>query len=113
MEPNEEGSPDRWLQDNRDRYFEWRQRKVEAFVAYVQQQLHVQLAVRQLRSVDELIALGKRHRVPLDHVDVVCFYRQWDEPFWPWHGQPMAVRRHFAHLGVMPGDDQQLENGPI
>jgi hypothetical protein len=81
---------------------EERERRVEHFCAVVAAELHLQLAVRQITTVDELTAFSRRHRVPIDHLDVALFYRYFDHSFWPWYGKPKQVRRHFAHLGRLP-----------
>lgn len=79
-----------------------REERVRRFCDAVEAHLHLQLAVRSITTVDELTALSKRHRVPIDHLDVALFYRFFNQPFWPWFGQPMQMRRHFAHLGRLP-----------
>ena len=53
-------------------------------------------------SWHQWISERRRHRVPIDHMDVALFYRMFDHPFWPWYGKPKQVRRHFAHLGRLP-----------
>lgn len=79
-----------------------REQRVKAFCQLVSRELHLQLAVRQLTTVEGLTAFSRRHGVPIDHLDVALFYRYFDEPFWPWYGKPKQVRRHFAHLGRLP-----------
>lgn len=90
------------MSDSGLRELDERERRVERFCAVVSTQLHLQLAVRQITTVDQLTALSRRHRVPIDHLDVALFYRLLDHPFWPWYGKPKQVRRHFAHLGRLP-----------
>jgi hypothetical protein len=84
------------------RDLERRRQKVQAFVDWVSAHLHLQFHLRQITTMQELVAFSKRHRVPIDHLDVTLFYRDFNEPFWPWYGRPKQVRRHFAHLGRMP-----------
>ncbi len=49
------------------------ERRVEHFCAVVAAELHLQLAVRQITTVDELTAFSRRHRVPIDHLDIAVF----------------------------------------
>jgi hypothetical protein len=84
------------------REFEERERRVEHYCAVVAAELHLQLAVRQITTVDELTAFSRRQRVPIDHLEIALFYRYFDQPFWPWYAKPKQVRRYFAHLGCLP-----------
>lgn len=76
--------------------------RVQSFCTLVTEQLHLQLAVRQITTVEELMALARRHRHPIDHMDVLLYQHLLNEPFWPWFGKPIRVRRHFANLGRLP-----------
>jgi len=78
--------------------------RVQSFCTLVSEQLHLQLAVRQITTVEQLIALARRHRHQLDHLDVVLYQHLLNEPFWPWFGKPSRVRRLFAHLGRLPAE---------
>lgn len=84
------------------RDLEVREERVRRFCAVVASDLHLQLAVSQITTVDELTAFSRRHRVPIDHLDVALFDRLFDHPFWPWYGKSKQVRRHIAHLGRLP-----------
>lgn len=79
-----------------------RELRVNQFCALVSRALHLQLAVRQVRTVDDLTALARRHGIPMEPLDIALHYRFLDQPYWPWYGRPMQVRRHFVHLGRLP-----------
>lgn len=78
--------------------------RMQSFCTLVSEQLHLQLAVRQITTVEELMALAHRHRHPIDHMDVLLYQYVLNEPFWPWVGKPFRVRRLFANLGRLPAE---------
>lgn len=107
MNSDDDLQASKWLSKNKRWFYERRQKRVLSFTSYVGEHLHLQLAIRQITTVQELVAIACRHRFRIDHADVLLFYRQWDQTFWPWHGMPTQVRKHFAHVGRLPSTKRQ------
>ena len=83
---------------------EW-ERRIDDFTRLVADRPHLQFAVRQTRSLSDLLAVSRRIGAPLKALDVALNYRDMNETWWPWFDMPMQVRQHFVHVGEMPQGD--------
>lgn len=62
----------------------------------------LQQAVRKARTMSELLALFRSCSCPLEKIDVLLSYRDWNESFWPWFGRSKQDRRFFVHESYLP-----------
>jgi len=79
-----------------------REGRIADFRRLVESKIHLQFAVRQVRTMVELMALSRRVGAPLEHLNITLNYRDTNESWWPWHGMPTQARRHFVHVAQLP-----------
>ena len=79
-----------------------REQRVADFTRLVEGKPHLQFAVRQIKTMDDLIAFSRRTGAPLKELDIALNYRDMNETWWPWFDLPMQHRRSFVHTGKFP-----------
>ena len=82
--------------------FSEREQRVTSFLVLVESDTHLQWRLKQMQTLDELLAIASEAGYGLDKADIVLSYRKFNQSYWPWHDMPMQVRRHFAHTGRLP-----------
>ena len=79
--------------------FERRERRVREFCFRVQADPMAQKVLKNVRTLDELLEFSRSLGEPLDASDIVLFYRELNQDFFPWRAMPMQKRREFVHEG--------------
>lgn len=82
-----------------------REQRVADFTRLVESKPHLQFAVSQAQSMEELLALSRRAGAPLRDMDIALNYRDMNENWWPWFDRSKQDRRAFVHTGRFPRPD--------
>ena len=77
--------------------------KVQDFIQLVERQMHLRFYVRQVTTMEQLLALSRRIGAPLQQRDLALTVRVLDQPWWPWFGWSMEARQFFVCTGDRPG----------
>lgn len=87
-----------------------REQRVADFTRLVESKPHLQFAISQVQSMDELLALSRRAGAPLKDLDIVLNYRDMNEAWWPWFDRPKQDRRAFVHTGRFPEEEDNNQS---
>lgn len=86
-----------WSEEQRSSY------RVQDFIQLVERQLHLSFYVRQLTTLEDLLALSRRIGAPLKPRDLEFNYRMLNQPWWPWSGWSIEARQHFLRASDCSG----------
>ena len=66
--------------------------------------------VRHVTTLSDLLALSRRIGTPVEEMDIILYYRDMNEEFWPWFGMSKQARRHFVHERKLPDRDPDISS---
>lgn len=90
-----------------------RQIPINRLIALIHSKPELQFAVRQIQTLQDLLAFSRRVGTPIEEIDIVVYYRDLNEDFWPWHGMSKQARRYFVHERRMPECDPDAPDGRL
>ncbi|MCS5705015.1 hypothetical protein NZK27_02305 [Synechococcus sp. FGCU-3] len=78
-------------------WFASREERLKRFLARLDVSTEEQSAVQNASSPQEICKISERLDTPIGRDDLVLFYRDLEQHYFPWHGMPMQKRREFIH----------------
>jgi hypothetical protein len=84
--------------------FASREERMGRFLARLNESTEGQSAVKNAKSPQEICEISKRLDAPIDKHDLVVFYRDLEQHYFPWHGMPKQKRREFIHENGFRGN---------
>lgn len=82
-----------------------RREALERFIEVVSSRNDYRYLVHQVTTLSDLLSFSRRIGTPIEEIDIILYYRDLNEWFWPWAGMSKQARRHFVHERKLPERD--------